>query len=77
MKLFFEVHTIIKTVRALKKLLLALFSTTASAFLSLSVIAENEEDEDDSHIRSVGGSINYRTGERDDGTDPFGWYDHK
>ena len=36
----------------------------------------NTSDEDNSREIS-GGSLNYRTGERDDGTDPYGWYDHK
>ena len=36
----------------------------------------NTSDEDNSGEISSG-SINYRTGERDDGTDPYGWYDHK
>ena len=36
----------------------------------------NTSDEDNSGEISSG-SLNYRTGERDDGTDPYGWYDHK
>ena len=36
----------------------------------------NTSDEDNSGEIS-GGSLNYRTGERDDGTDPYGWYDYK
>ena len=36
----------------------------------------NTSDDDNSGEISSG-SLNYRTGERDDGTDPFGWYDHK
>jgi hypothetical protein len=36
----------------------------------------NTSDEDNSGEIS-GGSLNYRTGERDDGTNPYGWYDHK
>ena len=36
----------------------------------------NTSDDDNSGEISSG-SLNYRTGERDDGTDPVGWYDHK
>jgi hypothetical protein len=36
----------------------------------------NASNEDNSGEVSSG-SLNYRTGERDDGTDPYGWYDHK
>ena len=36
----------------------------------------NTSDEDNSGGISSG-SLNYRTGERDDGTDPYGWYVHK
>jgi hypothetical protein len=36
----------------------------------------NTSDDDNSGAVSSG-SLNYRTGERDDGTDPYGWYDHK
>ena len=36
----------------------------------------NTSDEDNSGGNSSG-SLNYRTGERDNGTDPYGWYDHK
>jgi len=32
---------------------------------------------DDNSGEISSGSLNYRTGERDDGTDPYGWYDHK
>ena len=36
----------------------------------------NTSDEDNPGGISSG-SLNYRTGERDNGTDPYGWYDHK
>jgi hypothetical protein len=73
MKLLLEKEAVLKTVKVSANLLLALFSTIASAFLS----AEDNADEDGARTQSAGGSLNYRTGERDDGRDPYGWYDHK
>lgn len=50
------------------------FLVTAVGFL---FSADDESEADSSHTSSAAGSLNYRTGERDDGTDPYGWYDHE
>lgn len=44
------------------------------AFIA-SIFADSSNDEDSADNSS--GSLNYRTGKRDDGTDPYGWYDHE
>ncbi len=41
----------------------------------VSIFADSSNDEDSAENSS--GSLNYRTGKRDDGTDPYGWYDHE
>ncbi len=50
------------------------FLVTAVGFLAS---ADDESEADSAHPPSAGGSLNYRTGERDDGTDPYGRYDHE
>jgi|10_taG_2_1085330.scaffolds.fasta_scaffold02084_8 hypothetical protein len=50
------------------------FLVTAVGFL---FSADGESETDSAHSSSAGGSLNYRTEERDDGTDPYGWYDHE
>lgn len=41
----------------------------------VSIFADSSNGEDSAEITS--GSLNYRTGKRDDGTDPCGRYDHE
>ena len=53
-------------------LLFALLSTFRDLFASAD--ATNEEDCDISAGAYRGGTLNYRTGTLDDGTDPYGWY---
>ena len=45
----------------------------------LSILAESAETtSDDATSNAVrGGVLNYRTDKLDDGTDPYGWYDHE
>lgn len=57
--------------------LLNILSIIAKVLLSSISVAVDEADENNQLSDSPGGSLNYRTGERDDGTDPYGWYDHK
>ena len=53
---------------------IATFLVTTAGFL---FSADDESEADSAHTSSAGGSLNYRTEERDDGTDPYGWYDHE
>ena len=57
----------------LLKAIVAFFVTAVGFLFS----ADDESKADSAHSSSAGGSLNYRTGERDDGTDPYGWYDHE
>ncbi|GAB5500975.1 MAG: hypothetical protein PsegKO_32860 [Pseudohongiellaceae bacterium] len=61
--------------RAMKKLQKAGSALAGIVAFILSIFADSSNDEDSAENSS--GSLNYRTGERDDGTDPIGWYDHK
>ncbi|MCG7890181.1 MAG: hypothetical protein JAZ17_17810 [Candidatus Thiodiazotropha endolucinida] len=44
-------------------------------FLSSSADTSEEEEGDTSAGAYRGGTLNYRTGKLDDGTDPYGWYE--
>ncbi|TDG14957.1 hypothetical protein E2F43_01555 [Seongchinamella unica] len=57
---------------------LAMLQNVGSIFISMgaflvSVFSDSSSDENSAEFTS--GSLNYRTGKRDDGTDPYGWYD--
>tara|TARA_R110001592_G_scaffold118996_1_gene321675 strand:- start:485 stop:715 length:231 start_codon:yes stop_codon:yes gene_type:complete len=51
--------------------LLLVLDTIRELFASADTSCEDESGE------TASGSLNYRTGKRDDGTDPYGWYDHE
>ena len=44
-------------------------------FLASSADTSEEEENDVSAGAYRGGTLNYRTGKLDDGTDPYGWYE--
>ncbi|MEJ1337035.1 MAG: hypothetical protein RNU03_13610 [Candidatus Sedimenticola sp. (ex Thyasira tokunagai)] len=44
-------------------------------FLASSADTSEEEESDVSAGAFRGGTLNYRTGKLDDGTDPYGWYE--
>jgi len=46
------------------------------AFFAASADTSDEEENDVSADAYRGGTLNYRTGKLDDGTDPYGWYEN-
>ncbi len=52
----------------------ALLGTLRDLFAAADTSDEEEEEEDVSAGAYTGGTLNYRTGKLDDGTDPYGWY---
>jgi len=53
-------------------LVIALLGTLRDLFVSADTTDEEENDISAGAYR--GGTLNYRTGKLDDGTDPYGWY---
>ena len=53
-------------------LVFALLGTLRDLFAAADTAGEEEDDISAGAYR--GGTLNYRTGKLDDGTDPFGWY---
>ncbi|MCP5410119.1 MAG: hypothetical protein H6963_12600 [Chromatiaceae bacterium] len=53
--------------------LFALLGTFRNLFLATDTSDEEEDDISAGAFR--GGTLNYRTGKLDDGTDPYGWYE--
>ena len=53
-------------------LVFALLGTLRDLFVAAD--ATDEEEDDISAGAYKGGTLNYRTGKLDDGTDPYGWY---
>ena len=58
------------TIVAMSKLVIGFVS-----FLASSADTSEEEENDVSAAAFRGGTLNYRTGKLDDGTDPYGWYE--
>ena len=65
--LLFTVGT---TIAAMSKLVIGFVG-----FLASSADTSEEEENDVSAAAFRGGTLNYRTGKLDDGTDPYGWYE--
>jgi hypothetical protein len=56
---------------AVVRIAFALIGTLRDLFAS----ADTHDEEDDMSADAyTGGTLNYRTGKLDDGTDPYGWY---
>ncbi|MCP4041554.1 MAG: hypothetical protein GY731_06295 [Gammaproteobacteria bacterium] len=54
---------------------LGAFVASLVALLAASADTSEEEESDISAGTFRGGTLNYRTGKLDDGTDPYGWYE--
>ncbi|MCU7861869.1 MAG: hypothetical protein KZQ86_19030 [Candidatus Thiodiazotropha sp. (ex Lucinoma kastoroae)] len=61
------------------KATIAAMSKLVMGFIGLLVAgADTSEEEEESDVSAGafrGGTLNYRTGKLDDGTDPYGWYE--
>ena len=64
---------------AARSLYLVLRGGAVSVWRAVGLLAAGSQtspDDDELNSSVRGGVLNYRTGKLDDGTDPYGWYEH-